>query len=103
MSKHEKNTFELCYNSASIHVSKCEYSEAEAKLDRAIEMCKKTFENDEECDENDVENELAIIKVQKAYCLQMNQKLDEALKLNNAVLKNKYVLRFWKISHGTQC
>jgi signal recognition particle subunit SRP72 len=89
MSKHETKTFELCYNSASIQISRNDYNGAITKLEKAMDMCRKSLENDEEFDENDVEDELAIIKVQKAYCLQMNNNSDEALKLNNNVLKNK--------------
>ncbi len=89
ISKHEMKTFELCYNSASIQISRKDYGSAVTKLDKAMELCRKSFENDEEFDENDLENELAVIKVQKAYCLQMTQNMDEALKLNNSVLKNK--------------
>ncbi len=55
-------------------------------------MCKDFFQNEEDFDESELENELAIIKVQLAYCLQKLNQNDEALKIYNTVLKNKLVI-----------
>ena len=52
-------------------------------------MCKEFYQSEEDFDESELENELAIIKVQLAYCLQVLNKNDEALKIYNTVLKNK--------------
>lgn len=89
MSEYENQTYELCYNSACLLISKQKYEEAEEKLKKAEEMCKETFMAEEEFDESELENELAIIKVQLAYCLQQLGKNDEAMKVYNNVLKNK--------------
>lgn len=60
MTENEKKTYELCYNSACISLSKKNYKEAEEKLKRAELMCKKTFEDEE--DQEILENEIAIIR-----------------------------------------
>lgn len=88
MSENEKLTYELCYNSACISISKGKYEEAEEKLNRAETMCKEYFEDEE--DQEFVESEMAIIRIQLAYCLQKAGKIDEALKIYNSVLKSKY-------------
>lgn len=87
MSDNETITYELCYNSACILISKGKYQEAEEKLTKAEVMCKQTFEDEE--DQDFVESEMAIIRIQLAYCLQKLGKLDEALKIYNSVLKSK--------------
>lgn len=89
MSENEDKTYELCYNSACILLSKGNYNEAEEKLKKAEEMCKKYFEDDEEFTEEDLENEIGIIRVQMAYCLQKLGKSEEAMRIYNTVLKNK--------------
>lgn len=89
MSEFEDKTYELCYNSACLSISKGKYDEAKDKLKKAEEMCKEFYKSEEDFDEEELENELAIIKVQLAYCLQVLNKNDEALKIYNSVLKNK--------------
>lgn len=88
MSENENRTYELCYNSACISLSKGNEQEAFNKLKKAEEMCIKTFEDDQE-DQETLDNEIAIIKVQLAYCLQRQGKSDEALKIYNSVMKTK--------------
>jgi signal recognition particle subunit SRP72 len=89
MNEFEDKTYELCYNSACLSISKGKYDEAKDKLKKAEEMCKEFYKSEEDFDEEELENELAIIKVQLAYCLQVLNKNDEALKIYNSVLKNK--------------
>ncbi|CAF0799244.1 unnamed protein product [Brachionus calyciflorus] len=87
MSENENQTYELCYNSACIAISKGKYDEAEEKLKKAEVMCQETFEDEE--DQEFVESEKAIIRIQLAFCLQKLGKIDDALKLYNNVTKNK--------------
>lgn len=88
MTDNENRTYELCYNSACISISKDNYQEAHEKLKKAELMCKKTFEDEQE-DAEALESEIAIIRIQLAFCLQKLGKTDEALKMYNNVLKNK--------------
>ena len=50
-------------------------------------MCKEFYQSEEDFDESELENELAIIKVQLAYCLQVLNKNVEAFILYNNVFK----------------
>lgn len=88
LSEHEDRTYELCYNSACVSIGKQKYQEAQEKLLKAENMCKKTFEEEEP---ELLDNEIAIVRIQLGYCLQKLGKADEALKLYNNVLKTKYV------------
>jgi signal recognition particle subunit SRP72 len=97
MSQTENKTYELCYNSACISLSKGNHQEAYNKLKKAEQICVKTFEDDQESleDHEALDNEIAIIKAQLAYCLQKMGKLDEALKLYNSVLKTKWDFKYF--------
>ena len=81
-------TYELCYNKACIEIGKQNYQEALKMLNVAEELCRKTLEEEGSTDE-DIENELSIIRVQMGYAYQMLGKNDIASKLYNQVLKNK--------------
>ena len=85
MTENENLTYELCYNSACISISKGDYEGAHEKLKKAEAMCKKAFEDDQEA----LDNEIAIIRIQLGFCLHKLGKLDEALKIYNNVLKTK--------------
>ena len=61
MDELEDKTYELCYNSACILLSKGNYTEALEKLYKAEDLCKKSFEDDPD-DQEALENEIAIIK-----------------------------------------
>jgi hypothetical protein len=61
MNELENKTYELCYNSACISISKENFEEASKKLVKAEQLCKETFEDDPE-DQEALENEIAIIK-----------------------------------------
>ena len=91
MSENENRTYELCYNSACISLSKGNEQEAYEKLRKAEKMCIETFQEDQESmeDQEALDNEIAIIKVQLAYCFQRMGKCDEAQKIYNEVLKTK--------------
>lgn len=89
LSEHENRTYELSYNSACVSIGKQNYKEAHEKLLKAEIMCKKTFEEE---DQEFLDNEIAIVRIQLGYCLHKLGKTDEALKLYNNVLKTKYYL-----------
>jgi len=80
-----ESTYELCYNSACYSVSTGDVDAVESKLEKATELCKKEFEDDEA----ETKSELAPINVMKGLCLQRRGNSKEALELYNTVLKEK--------------
>lgn len=78
------DTYELCYNEACALLGKLQYSEAEKKLRISEKLCRESVDEDD-----DIEDEMAIIKVQLAYCLQMQGKIKEATAVYSDVLKHK--------------
>lgn len=78
------DTYELSYNSACISLGKSQYPDAEKKLRASEKLCRETLDEDD-----DIEEEAAIIKVQLAYCLQMQGKIKEATAIYSDVLKHK--------------
>lgn len=85
--KLREDTYELSYNSACIHITQGEYNAAIEKLKAAEELCKTTLEED--ATEEEIEAELAVIRVQHGYALQVLNRNDRALKMYNQVLKSK--------------
>lgn len=79
-----EDTYELCYNSACATLGKQSYAEAEKKLRSSEKICRESLDEDD-----DVEDEVAIIKAQLAYCLQMQGKIKEATVIYSDVLKHK--------------
>lgn len=84
MPKLSEDTYELCYNTACASLGKAQYVEAEKKLRASEKMCRESLDEDD-----DVDEEVAIIKVQLAYCLQMQGKIKEATAIYSDVLKHK--------------
>ena len=80
-----EKTYELCYNSACYSLSTGDVDAAEEKLEKASDLCKKEYEDDEA----ETKSELAPINVMKGLCLQKSGNSKEALELYNAVLKDK--------------
>lgn len=89
MSENEDKTFELCYNSACMSISKGNYAEAQSKLEKAELMCQETFKEEDPDDLDGLEREVAVIRAQLAYCLQKLGKPEESLKVYNSVLKTR--------------
>jgi signal recognition particle subunit SRP72 len=85
----KENTYELVYNSAVALSGTGKFSEAEKKLKISEKMCREFLEEDEGMTEEDIENELAIIRVQLAFCLQMQGRNKEASAIYAETLKNK--------------
>lgn len=85
VSDFEGDTYETVFNQAC-HLAACEkYEEAIEKLKLAEDLCHQTFEDEPD----EAENELAAIKVQRAYALQKLGKGDEALQIYNQIIKQK--------------
>lgn len=89
MSENEDKTFELCYNSACMSISKGNFAEAQAKLEKAEIMCQEMFKEEDPDDVDGLEREVVVIRAQLAYCLQKLGKSEEALKVYNNVLKTR--------------
>ncbi|XP_064630339.1 signal recognition particle subunit SRP72-like [Lineus longissimus] len=84
-----EETFELCYNNACFLIGRGLYKQAEAKLREAEDLCRKTLEEDQDVTEEEIESELGIIHVQLGYAIQCQNRMEEALKLYNQVVKSK--------------
>lgn len=84
-----EHTYELVYNNACALSGAGNFSEAEKRLKVSEKMCREFLEEDESMTEEDIENELAIIRVQLAYCLQMQGRAKEASVIYAETLKNK--------------
>lgn len=69
-------------------LGKQKYQEAEKKLRTSEKLCREFLEEDGATEE-DIEEEVAIIKVQLAYCLQMQGKVKEAAIIYADILRNK--------------
>lgn len=83
-----ENTYELSYNSACGLAGKQKFSEAEKKLKSSEKLCRDYLEEDGATEE-DIQNELGIIKVQLAYCLQMQGRSKESAQIYSEILKSK--------------
>ncbi|KAG4065073.1 hypothetical protein HA402_007470 [Bradysia odoriphaga] len=83
-----EDTYELAYNSACALAGRGKFNEAEKKLRVSEKMCRETLEEDGSTEE-DILDESAIIRVQLAYCLQMQGKSKEASVIYADALKLK--------------
>lgn len=83
-----EDTYELTYNAACALAGKHQFPEAEKKLRTSEKLCREFLEEDGATEE-DIMDELAIIKVQLAYCLQMQGKSKEASVIYADALKHK--------------
>ncbi len=89
VTEHENKTFELCYNSACISISKGNYVEAQEKLEKAERMCTETFQEEDPEDIDGLEREVAVIRAQLAFCLQKLGQTESAVKVYTNVLKTR--------------
>uniref|UniRef100_A0A182PQW1 Signal recognition particle subunit SRP72 n=1 Tax=Anopheles epiroticus TaxID=199890 RepID=A0A182PQW1_9DIPT len=83
-----EDTYELTYNAACALAGRREYGEAERKLRTSEKMCRDSLEEDG-ASEEDIIDEITIIKVQLAYCLQMQGRVKEASALYADALRHK--------------
>ena len=86
----QDDTYEMTYNRACQLLANQQWSEAEEALKKAEEMCKTNLREDE-ADDEEIERETGIIRVQIGFAVQMQgDKRDrEAQNIYNAVLKSK--------------
>ncbi|KAG0350632.1 hypothetical protein BG005_009833 [Podila minutissima] len=81
-----KTTYELSFNSACARISTGEYTQALKLLEEAKALCRETLHD---YDEEEIEQEMAIIIVQTAYVYQLLGRVDQARELYHSVLKIK--------------
>uniref|UniRef100_A0A0B7AE88 Signal recognition particle subunit SRP72 n=1 Tax=Arion vulgaris TaxID=1028688 RepID=A0A0B7AE88_9EUPU len=80
-----ESSYEICYNNACYYIGKGDLKTALEKLDKAEELLK----TDTDMSEEELDEELAIIRVQRGYVLQCQNKNDLAAQLYNLVMKTK--------------
>ncbi|XP_058116952.1 signal recognition particle subunit SRP72 [Anopheles ziemanni] len=83
-----ENSYELAYNAGCALAGRQQYGEAERKLRTSEKMCREALEEDGATEE-DIIDEITIIKVQLAYCLQMQGRVKEASALYADALRHK--------------
>ncbi|XP_044765686.1 signal recognition particle subunit SRP72 [Coccinella septempunctata] len=83
-----ENTYELCFNKACLLISRELYVEAEKKLKQCEKLCREMLE-EEEASEEEIDIELASIKIQLAFVYQKLGRLKEAQQLYSTNLKLK--------------
>ncbi|XP_005178216.1 signal recognition particle subunit SRP72 [Musca domestica] len=83
-----EETYEQHFNGSCILSNRQKYVEAEKKLRASEKLCRDTLEEDG-ASEDEIREELDVIRVQIAYCLQMQGKTKEAASIYAEVLKNK--------------
>ncbi|CAG5120167.1 unnamed protein product, partial [Candidula unifasciata] len=81
----EENSYEICYNNACYYIGKGDLKTALEKLDKAEDLLK----SDTDLTEEELDEELAIIRVQRGYIFQCQNKNEQAAQLYNQVLKTK--------------
>ncbi|KAB0801509.1 hypothetical protein PPYR_05863 [Photinus pyralis] len=86
--KLRSDTYELCYNWACILIAQGRYSDAEKKLKVCEKLCRGSLEEDG-ASEDEIEIELALLKVQLAYVYQKRGQTKEAYEMYTAALKLK--------------
>ncbi|CAF1517510.1 unnamed protein product, partial [Didymodactylos carnosus] len=84
-----EDTYDITYNSACVLLNNGQYSEAEKKLRQAETQCRNELEEEGDLNEEEILREAANIRVQLAYCLQQQGKIQDALTLYNDVLKSR--------------
>ncbi|KAJ8926937.1 hypothetical protein NQ314_020789 [Rhamnusium bicolor] len=82
------NTYELCYNKACLLIESGNYSEAEKKLRQCEKLCREVLEEDETTEE-EIDIELALIRIQLGFVYQKQGRIKEAHQLYVTNLKAK--------------
>ncbi|XP_055905256.1 signal recognition particle subunit SRP72 [Eupeodes corollae] len=83
-----EDTYEMCFNGACALANRGKFLEAEKKLRAAEKLCRETLEEDG-ASEDEIREEIDVIRVQIAYCLQMQGKIKESGVVYADCLKNK--------------
>ncbi|KAG0314718.1 Signal recognition particle core component [Dissophora globulifera] len=82
----QKATYELSFNAACAQIAKGDYHDALKLLNEAKKVCREALK---EYDEEEVEQEMAILVVQTAYVYQLLGRVEQARELYQSVLKIK--------------
>nr|CAB3266574.1 signal recognition particle subunit SRP72-like [Phallusia mammillata] len=82
-------SYEQLYNKACWLLGRNRVEEAQKILEDAETACREVFADDPDMTEEDVEAEVSVIKVQLAYAMQLQGKLDEALVIYNQVIRSR--------------
>ncbi|KAH8381801.1 hypothetical protein KR009_000273 [Drosophila setifemur] len=83
-----EDTYEQYFNSACIQSNRQKYIEAERKLRTSEKLCREFLE-DEGASEEEIIEEVDVIRVQLAYCLQLQGKVKEAAIIYADCLRHK--------------
>ncbi|KAG5900246.1 hypothetical protein JTB14_018227 [Gonioctena quinquepunctata] len=83
-----ENTYELCYNKACMLIANEKYAEAEKKLRECEKMCRESLEEDETSEE-DIDLELALIRIQLGFVYQKLGRIKESHQIYASNLKLK--------------
>lgn len=83
-----EGSYELCYNKACTLLGLSKYADALRKLVQAEELCKKFLEEDD-IPEDEIEEEVAIVRTQLGYAKQRLGFPEQAMKLYNLTLKQR--------------
>ncbi|CAH0562321.1 unnamed protein product [Brassicogethes aeneus] len=81
-------TYELCYNKACLLIENDNFAEAEKKLRQCEKLCRESLEEDEST-EDEIDLELALIRIQLAYVYQKQGRVKEAQQIYVSNLKLK--------------
>ncbi|KAF9168637.1 Signal recognition particle core component [Actinomortierella ambigua] len=81
-----QTTYELSFNSACSRIAQGEYTKALKLLEEAERLCRESLSDYEPAE---IDQELTVILVQKAYVFQLMGRLDQAHDLYQTVLKTK--------------
>ncbi|CAG9855199.1 unnamed protein product [Phyllotreta striolata] len=83
-----ENTYEQCYNKACLLIAQENYTEAEKKLRQCEKLCREIQEEDEATEE-EIDIELALIRIQLAYVFQKQGRIKESQQMYISNLKLK--------------
>ncbi|XP_017140776.1 signal recognition particle subunit SRP72 [Drosophila miranda] len=83
-----EDTYEQYFNSACIHSNRQKFADAERKLRTSEKLCREFLE-EEGASEEEILEEVDVIRVQLAYCLQLQGKIKEASTIYAECLRHK--------------
>ena len=81
-------TMEQCFNLACCQLAMGRIKRAQELLRASEDICRESM-TQEECTEEEIEREIAVVRTQLGYSLQVEGKQDEAMATYNAILKQK--------------
>ncbi|XP_060537268.1 signal recognition particle subunit SRP72 [Cylas formicarius] len=81
--------YELCYNKACMLIALENYNEAEKTLKQCEKLCREKLEEDEDTVEEDIDIELALIRIQLGFVYHKQGRFKEAQQLYTSNLKLK--------------